>query len=257
MTGAKDLHVAPIASAEAHKFVRANHYSGKTVNNSQLHLGAFIGRRLVGVAQFGPPMLRERLIGLVSGTAWNDMLELNRFVLVDDTPRNSESRFLAVCMRLIRRQYPHVGWVVSFADATQCGDGTIYRAAGFVLTGFKKNVEIWGAPDNGEQRGAGDVMMKFTVKKRAGGAASMRRYRGAGWKPLEGFQLRYVYFLDPTARQRLTVPILPFSRIAEIGAGMYKGEPRVGSIDSDAPAVLAGEGGAIPTPTLHPGEKDG
>lgn len=41
---------------------------------------------------------------------------------------------------------------------------------------------------------------------------------------LQGFQLRYVYFIDKAARERLTVPEIPFSRIDEIGAGMYKGE---------------------------------
>lgn len=41
---------------------------------------------------------------------------------------------------------------------------------------------------------------------------------------LEGFQLRYVYFLDKSYRKRLTVPELPFSAIDEAGAGMYKGE---------------------------------
>ena len=34
---------------------------------------------------------------------------------------------------------------------------------------------------------------------------------------------RYIYFLNPAARQRLTVPILPFSKIDEMGARMYKG----------------------------------
>ena len=54
----------------------------------------------------------------------------------------------------------------------------------------------------------------------------MRLFKDAGWKPKEGFQLRYIYFLDPTARDRLTVPILPFSEIERRGAGMYKGIKR-------------------------------
>lgn len=41
---------------------------------------------------------------------------------------------------------------------------------------------------------------------------------------LKGYQLRYVYFIDPKYRKRLTVPEIPFSMIDEIGAGMYKGE---------------------------------
>jgi cellobiose-specific phosphotransferase system component IIB len=41
---------------------------------------------------------------------------------------------------------------------------------------------------------------------------------------LTGYQLRYIYFIDPSVRERLTVPEIPFSRIDELGAGMYKGE---------------------------------
>ena len=35
-------------------------------------------------------------------------------------------------------------------------------------------------------------------------------------------QLRYIYLIDKTCK--ITVPILPFSKIDEMGAGMYKGE---------------------------------
>ncbi len=42
-------------------------------------------------------------------------------------------------------------------------------------------------------------------------------------KPIEGFQLKYIYFIDKSKIIDLTVPILPFSKIDELGAGMYKG----------------------------------
>lgn len=45
-----------------------------------------------------------------------------------------------------------------------------------------------------------------------------------GAKYLAGYQLRYIYFIDKEYRQRLTVPEIPFNKIDELGAGMYKGE---------------------------------
>ncbi len=39
----------------------------------------------------------------------------------------------------------------------------------------------------------------------------------------KGFQLKYIYFIDKSKIIDLTVPILPFSKIDELGAGMYKG----------------------------------
>jgi len=43
-----------------------------------------------------------------------------------------------------------------------------------------------------------------------------------GAEKMVGFQLRYIYLIDKSCK--ITVPILPFSKIDEMGAGMYKGE---------------------------------
>jgi hypothetical protein len=280
--GAKALRVVPITPAAANEAVRRWHYSGKFVRNSQLHLGVRYDGRLEGVMQFGPSLDKRKIQGLVADTPWNGFLEVNRLAFSDALPRNSESRAIAVAMRLIRKHYPHVQWVVSFADAAQCGDGTIYRASGFVLTGIRKNTSVWEGPDGDIDDAAAVGRARFSRTsltdnssrreqeralavvrdtrttatrgagaRRANGAASMRVYRESGFRPLPGFQLRYVYFLAPTARARLTVPVLPFSEIARRGAAMYRGQARAGSIVPDAPAVHAGEGGSVPTPALQ------
>ena len=54
----------------------------------------------------------------------------------------------------------------------------------------------------------------------------MKQYEEAGFVPLDGYQLRYIYFIDKEYRNKLTVPELPYSEIDRIGAGMYKGEKR-------------------------------
>lgn len=264
---AKDIRVAPIAAADARDIVRRYHYSGKVVNNSQLHLGVFLGTRCLGAMSFGPSLDKRKLVGLVSGTPWNGFIELNRMAFSDELPRNSESRALSVAFRMLRANAPHLQWIVSFADGTQSGDGGIYRASGFALTGIKKNTQVWAAPtgerfsrtsltdgrSKNEQKRAA-VVSRTSVTKSThildDGGASMAKYVAAGFVPLQGFQLRYVYFLDPTARERLTVPILPFSRIAEMGAGMYRGQARARSTDSGAPNDQLGGGGADPTRAL-------
>jgi hypothetical protein len=136
---AKDIVVKPIKAAVANDFVRQNHYSGKVVPNSQVHLGVFYAGNLEGVMQFGPSLDKKKTQTLVSGTAWNAFIELNRMAFSEALPKNSESRAIGVALRHIRKNAKHIDWVISFADASQCGDGTIYRASGFVLTGIKKN----------------------------------------------------------------------------------------------------------------------
>lgn len=257
---AKDLRIAAIPPRDANAFVRAHHYSGKVDTRSQVHLGVFWQDRLEGVMQFGPSIDKAKSVGLVTGTAWNGFLELHRLAFSDRLPKNSESRAISVAMRLMRKNAPHVEWLLSYADGTQCGDGTIYRASGFHLIGIKKNTSMWRMPD-------GEVIAKLvlepgfspgssnqnSVKARygkTGTETSTAFLRRIGAEQLPGFQLKYIYFLNPAARDRLTVPILPFSEIARAGARMYRGQ-RLGGVEVDAPAIHAGEGGASPTPSLH------
>ena len=218
MASAKDIKVAPISANDAAAVVKRIHYSGSTAATSSLHLGVFLNGRLEGAMQFGSPIDKRKVLPLVEDTPWNGFLELNRMAFSENLPRNSESRALAVAFRLIKKHYPHIQWVLSFADGAQCGDGTIYRASGFHLTGIRQNKTILKLPN-------GKVVTDLTLNvnpQKMGGNASQWKKRGA--KPLAGFQLRYIYFLDPTAKERLTVPILPFTRIAEMGATMYRGE---------------------------------
>lgn len=249
MASAKDIRVAPISGKDAAALVRRVHYSGKVVPNSQLHFGVFLDGRLEGVMQFGPSMDKRKVQGLVEGTGWNGFMELNRMAFSDRLPRNSESRALGVAMRLIRKHYPHIEWIISFADGTQCGDGTIYRASGFVLTSVRENKTILQLPD-------GTIVADKTLQNAnhatTGKNASWWKKNGA--KALDGFQLRYIYFLNPEAKARLSVPILPFSKIEDLGASMYLGEkikrvkqamtgdqPEQRRRDTDPPAPLHAE----------------
>lgn len=245
MATAKDIIVKPISAKDAAKLVRRIHYSGKVVQNSQLHLGVFLNGKLEGAMQFGPSLDKRKIQGLVKNTGWNEFIELNRMAFSDKLPRNSESRAIGIAMRIIGKNYPYIKWVISFADATQCGDGTIYRASGFLLTGIKKNNSIWRAP-NGQsfaesslRPGIGgnkaiknaETISRTTMTKgghlaNSNGKSSMERFKSAGWSPIKGYQLRYIYFLNSKIKKDLTVPVIPFSKIDEMGAGMYLGKAR-------------------------------
>ena len=270
MGEAKQLVVKPISAQDANRIVKVLHYSGKVVHNSQVHLGVFMGDKCGGAMQFGPSLDKRKMVGLVKGTLWNEFIELNRLAFADWLPRNSESRCIGYAMKWLRRRYPWLKWVVSFADGTQCGDGTIYRASGFALTGIKVNDQMWQAPSGGQvfsrtsltdgrskrqQLQASVIVSRTTAKGKHilnSGAASMKAFQEAGWAPMKGFQLRYIYFIHPEERGNLTVPVLPFSEIERRGAGMYKGIKR-SECDSSTVAFHVAGGGAIPTRTLQEG----
>lgn len=228
----KEIQIRVIPSKVATPFVRAHHYSGKVVQNSLLHFGCFLDGGLHGVLSYGPSMDKSRIIGLVEGTGWNEFLELNRMAFDDYLPRNSESYCIAQTLRMIKKQAPQIKWIISFADGTQCGDGTIYRASNFILTGINRNKTIIEMPDGSAVAGLNLDLQLPTIKARYDkmcGLDPTKFYRrsdyvrgGAKVKP--GFMLRYIYFLDPAYRARLKVPEIPFSKIDEYGAGMYKGK---------------------------------
>ncbi len=87
MGEAKEIVLKPIDSRTANELVRRVHYSGKVVNNSQLHIGVFYHGKLEGALQFGPSLDKRKIQGLVSGTQWHEFIELNRMALTDNLPR--------------------------------------------------------------------------------------------------------------------------------------------------------------------------
>ena len=236
---AKDIVIKPVTAKVDNDFVKRIHYSGKVVPNSQVHLGVYYFGKLEGVMQFGPSMRKDLIQPLVADTAWNGFIELNRMAFSEMLPKNSESRAISVAMRMLKKFAPTVEWVISFADAAQCGDGTIYRASGFVLTSIKENTTLRINPETGEPTQSMAAFHK-------GQAKDFHK-----WEKLTGFQLRYIYFINPAAKDRLTVPVLPFSDIAKMGATMYKGIGG-GSIDSDVVDFQSKKSGATPTPLLQP-----
>jgi hypothetical protein len=233
---AKDLIIQPIPYDIANSIIEKIHYSGKYVRNSQLHLGVFWKGELHGAMQFGPSLDKRKLKNLVKNTGWNEFIELNRMAFSEELPRNSESRAIAIAMRMIKKHAPHIKWVISFADAAQCGDGAIYRASGFVLTAIKKTSNLAKLPD-------GTTMHKMTLENNptmsrpelgglsyydvTDGNYDFNQYiLATGAVPVTGYNLRYIYFIDKSARSQLTVDEIPFSQIDAVGARMYRGKSK-------------------------------
>jgi len=222
MGRAKEIRVKVIPAKVANAFVKKHHYSGKVVPNSKLHFGAFLDDKLHGVLSYGSPFVKKNVIGLVEDTGWNEMIELNRMAFDDYLPKYSESRCIAISIRLIKKHAPQIKWVLSFSDGTQCGDGTIYRASGFKLIGHKKNDGIFlfnGETIHGKVLWDRGVSKTWTIPDKE---LESIRAKGHQIERLVGFQLKYIYLIDKSCK--LTTPEIPFTEIDAIGAGMYKGE---------------------------------
>lgn len=239
MGRAKEIKLKVIPSKIANDFVKKHHYSHKVVNNSKIHFGCFLDNKLHGVMSFGSPLDKRKVINLVvdekgETVKWNDMLELNRMAFDDYLPKNSESHCISVALKLIKKNAPQIKWILSFADGQQCGDGTIYRASGFKLTGFSDGA-MWKLPAELAKLNGGEVahrmkiqdkcsvISKYILERTNGKNLTMKQYaKKFGGQLLEGYNLRYIKILDK--KYRLNVSEIPFSKIDEMNAGMYKGE---------------------------------
>ena len=158
---------------------------------------------------------------MVENTNWHDYLELNRMAFDDYLPKYSESRCIAISIRLIKKNAPNIKWILSYSDGCDCGDGTIYRASGFYLTLIKENSDLFLLP-NGKKIHSMTIKSSKPLMSKWGNYKKYLDSEHAGWQKIKGFQLRYIYLIDKSCK--ITVPILPFSKIDEMGAGMYKGQ---------------------------------
>mgnify|MGYP006921315181 CR=1 FL=1 len=123
--------VREIDRDRANAIIVRNHYSKKFYSATYIHLGLFIEGEIYGVLQFGYAMNPASAGSVVTGTALDEYLELNRMWLDDFAPHCSESRALSYAIKFIRRKYPKIKWIQSFADE-RCGKfGAVYQASGF------------------------------------------------------------------------------------------------------------------------------
>ena len=80
-------------------------------------------------------------------------------------------------------------------------------------------------------------MTQVTGKNRAAHFAKT----GGSWsgqgEPLDGYQMRYIYFLNPEARARPVCKEIPYAEIERRGAGMYRGIARGKQAMAEAPSA--------------------
>ena len=62
------------------------------------------------------------------------VIELRRFAIAPDAPKNTASRLLSIMLRLVAKKFPLLKSVVSYQD-TAVHAGTIYKAAGWTMGG--------------------------------------------------------------------------------------------------------------------------
>ena len=119
-------YVSNQLDVETRNFLKKWHYSKSYRSLQQKHVFKLIQDNiLVGVAVYGKPMSIHHS---------SDIIELRRLCLIDNTPKNSESFFIAKTLKWMDKNTTY-NQVISFADPNKGHIGTIYRASNFEYFG--------------------------------------------------------------------------------------------------------------------------
>lgn len=102
------------------------------------------------------------------GTTW----ELARLYLIDECPKNSESWLISQSVRHIKRHYPQVVHLLSYADPSAGHRGTIYRAAnwkedGMTDEGRKARCDYYDARDGRKYARRNHIQAGAAIERKA------------------------------------------------------------------------------------------
>ncbi len=101
---------------------------------STYDFGAYCGAAFHGAISYGPPNAKV-IRGLFTPDTQFGWLEITRLAMSPACGKNSESRFIAITIRLLRRTATVRG-ILAYADDGVGHVGTIYKASGFECRGL-------------------------------------------------------------------------------------------------------------------------
>lgn len=134
LTSPHQLHIQQITHREASGCYEAWHYLGATEFMSTYNFGVFFGDDLLGCISYGIPNAHS-IIGIYNRYTQDGWWEIKRFALSSRCPKNSESRIIAVSIKILRK-LEKVKGVLTYADTSVGHTGTIYKASGFTYKGL-------------------------------------------------------------------------------------------------------------------------
>jgi len=199
-----DLQVRPVPMRIAKIVIERDHYLHSLPGGTKLAFGVFVQSSLQGAVTLGVGPYNGPL--LVAGATSDDCLTLTRLWLSANLPRNSESRVLGIILRSLRR-HTDLKFLLTYADLSEGHVGTIYQATGWLYTGLSEAMPLYDIGD-GKVRHSRSLAHAY-------GSHSIAHFRQHGIEVelvAQRPKHRYLYFLDPSWRQRLLVPVLIYPK---------------------------------------------
>ena len=135
----KNFNVMKINNADANEFILHHHYLHRKIYIARnVSYGLYMGGQCIGVSMFGYPVWTS-YPGLCPPHNVGECPELIRLCTMRDLPKNTESWFLARCIKNIKggdwknETGYEPKYITSFCDEAFGFDGAIYKATNFKL----------------------------------------------------------------------------------------------------------------------------
>ena len=204
--GKPEFYIKEIDRGLANDIIIKNHYSHKYYNATYIHLGVFIDDKLIGVLQYGYAMNPASQASVVANTEIDEYLELNRMWLDDKAGKNSESRAISYSIKYIKRKYPKIKWIQSFADE-RCGMfGIVYQACSFSFYGEHES-DFWSY--NGVVYHNIQMTVSPGTKRYSKEVAELQANKDKAEK-LHLRQFRYIKFIDQRCKKDCLLKEQPY-----------------------------------------------
>lgn len=181
-----------------------NHYLHRTCPCS-FSFGLFENEDCIGVIVFGTPSSAPLRSGICGVSEKNNVIELCRLWIKDETPKNTESWFISQTIPKVDKEI-----VVSYADPTVGHIGIVYQATNWIYTGLSAKRTNWTIKGNSKHcQTIADKYTSLQIREEFGEDFSLQP------RPRKH---RYVFFNCDRRRKRellkkLNYPILPYPKI--------------------------------------------
>jgi len=190
-----DFRVERIPSKVAKEYIRREHYSKGSHNGPSPCYGLFTpseDQTLLGVLMFATPC-SENVRASVFGPEYKDaVVELHRLHVIDGTPKNTESYFIARALRKVVVDRPSTRGVLSFSDTTEGHTGVIYQATNAYRIGHTGRAKFFLDGDG-----------RLRHPRQNGVNISEEEAFARGWKSVvRQAKNRYLWIVGPSIAER-------------------------------------------------------
>jgi len=147
-TSPLQLVIKPVNKITASECYKKYHYFGGKGFLSSFSYGVYFNNLIEGAISYGIPNA-PCINGLFTEETQQYWLELTRLALSDKLPKNSESRVISITNKMVKREYPKLKGIITYADTEYGHTGTIYRASNYIyvgLTAQKTDLFVNGKP---------------------------------------------------------------------------------------------------------------